>query len=86
MKLHKDISNTQLQSLIKIRTIRLGGNKTLKIYRTLTCKSGKRMNKDNRVFFDNIHDAEAYGYRPCGHCMKLAYQEWKKNAVNEFRT
>lgn len=53
-----------------------GGNIKLKIYGTLNCKSGRRMNLENRVFFESENEAVKNGYRPCGHCMKEAYTEW----------
>lgn len=61
----------------------LGGNKKLKIYGKLDCKSalnwiqkGKYVN--NRVFFESEEKAIEAGYRPCGICMKKEYQKWKK--------
>lgn len=60
----------------------LGGNKKLKIYGKLDCKSalywiskGKYVN--NRVFFENEQVAKEAGYRPCGVCMKKEYNIWK---------
>lgn len=69
-----------------------GGNKKLKIYGNLSCASGKRMKKENRVFFKNETEAFQNGYRPCGLCMQKLYLQWKhgKNQVeskplpNEF--
>jgi hypothetical protein len=60
----------------------LGGNKKLKIYGKLDCKSalryiGKGYYVNNRVFFKNESEAQNAGYRPCGVCMKKEYQEWK---------
>ena len=57
--------------------ITLGGNKQLKIYGTLRCKSGKRMKMENRVFFVSEKEAVTQGYRPCGHCLKSKYKKWK---------
>ena len=48
---HSELSSRKLKALIDEREIVLGGNKQLKIYGTLSCKSGKRMKKENRVFF-----------------------------------
>jgi hypothetical protein len=42
-----------LRSKIKYQEIRFGGNKKLKIYGLLNCKSGKRMKREKRVFFSN---------------------------------
>ena len=67
----------KLKSLIEKGQIVLGGNKQLKIYGTLSCKSGKRMKTENRVFFSSEKEAIGQGYRPCGHCMKSEYQKWK---------
>jgi len=71
----------KLKSLIENGKIVLGGNKQLKIYGTLSCKSGKRMKTENRVFFSSEKEAISYGYRPCGHCMKSKYQKWKDGFI-----
>lgn len=71
----------KLESLIKNGVIILGGNRQLKIYGTLLCKSGKRMKIENRVFFISEKEALANGYRPCGHCMKSEYQKWKDGLI-----
>ncbi|HEY3404460.1 MAG TPA: Ada metal-binding domain-containing protein [Ohtaekwangia sp.] len=76
MIFHQDINDSQLRSLIRKGVIVFAGNRKLRIYGTLTCKSGKRMKKHNRVFFGNASEAWAKGYRPCGHCMKLEYRKW----------
>jgi hypothetical protein len=68
----------KLSLLIAAGEIRLGGNSKLKIYGTLSCQSGKRMKPANRVFFSSEQEAIGSGYRPCGHCMKEAYQSWQK--------
>ena len=39
-----------------------------KIFGRLDCKSGMRMKKENRVFFQGWDDAVACGYRPCKKC------------------
>lgn len=64
--------------LLQQNKIRYGGNIQLKIYGKIDCTSGKRMQVKNRVFF--IHEAEALqaGFRPCGHCMRKEYLQWKK--------
>jgi Metal binding domain of Ada len=59
----------------------LGGNSKLRIYGQLDCWSarnalGKGYEKI-RVFFADEETAIAAGYRPCGHCMKTQYREWK---------
>jgi methylphosphotriester-DNA--protein-cysteine methyltransferase len=64
---------------IKRKEILFAGNQQLKIYGTLKCKSGKRIKQENRVFFSSKEDAEVNSFRPCGHCMREEYREWKKN-------
>lgn len=64
--------------LIRKCCITLGGYKNEKIYGLLSCSSGKRMKVENRVFFKNEFEAITNGYRPCGHCMKEKYEEWKR--------
>ncbi len=78
---HKDISRSEFLRKIRQKEIILGGNRKLKIYGTLQCKSGKRMKRYNRVFFSSTEEAKNYGYRPCGHCMKPAYKKWKDGLV-----
>jgi methylphosphotriester-DNA--protein-cysteine methyltransferase len=60
------------------REICFGGNSQLKIYGLLSCKSGKRMKRENRVFFLSAEAAIEKGFRPCGHCLRLAYLNWKR--------
>ncbi len=57
------------------------GNRKLRIYGTLQCRSGKRMKRENRVFFATESEAIQNGYRPCGHCMKKNYQKWKDGVI-----
>ena len=73
---HNTIDDSEVLKAVKSGLIRYGGNRKQKIYGTLTCKSGKRMKRQNRVFFENRKDAINNGYRPCGHCMKETYREW----------
>ena len=80
---HIDSSNTDLRKKIKQRKIYLGGNRELKIYGKLSCASGKRMNRKNRVFFLSEQEAIAKDYRPCGHCMKSAYLKWKNEFIQQ---
>lgn len=81
---HTDLGQTPeerkkaLSSLIHKGSITLGGYGKTKIYGLLSCSSGKRMKTENRIFFKNEAEALASGYRPCGHCMKEKYEEWKK--------
>ena len=79
MILHQNINEKYLRQKIRIGGIRLAGNLNLKIYGLLNCRSGKRMKRENRVFFANEQEAIANGFRPCGHCMTHRYREWKMN-------
>ena len=79
---HSEINDTELRKLIRQNKIRFGGNKKLKVYGMLTCKSGKRVKKENRVFFISEKEAVKQNYRPCGHCMKSKYQQWRKRVCS----
>ena len=81
MLLHSQINPIELRSNIRQKKIILGGNRKLKIYGTLSCTTGKRMKRENRVFFTSEKDALQNGYRPCGHCMKEKYKHWKHGPV-----
>ena len=74
---HIEVNSIILRRLIKQQKICFGGNEKLKIFGTLDCRSGKRMKKENRVFFISKNEAIQQGYRPCGHCMKPAFLQWK---------
>lgn len=74
---HSEISDTELHIQLKNKTILFGGNKKGKIYGTLTCASGKRLDRSNRVFFTTEKEAQQANFRPCGHCMRKEYREWK---------
>ncbi|RQO40874.1 metal-binding protein [Chryseobacterium sp. KBW03] len=76
---HSQISPESLRSKIHSGKVRFGGNKKLKIFGLLSCRSGKRMKKENRVFFTDEKEALQNNYRPCGHCMKEEYKRWKSN-------
>lgn len=78
---HKGISDQQLFFLLKDKKVKWAGNNKLKIYGTLGCKSGKRMSSQHRVFFTTLKEAEDIGFRPCGHCMREAYNQWKNESV-----
>ena len=73
---HKSLEES-LFALIRSGKVVLGGNRNLKIYGQLSCGSGKRMFRKNRVFFNTEEEAIEEGYRPCGHCMREAYKAWK---------
>jgi hypothetical protein len=80
---HTELGKTEYQQSKKIKfllnsgLIAFAGNSYLRIYGTLQCSSGKRMKAGNRVFLINEAEAIKIGYRPCGHCMRAAYQKWK---------
>ncbi|RUT70990.1 metal-binding protein [Flavobacterium cupreum] len=78
---HSKIIDFELRIKIKNAEICLGGNQKLKIYGTLKCASGKRMKRENRVFFCSEEEAKNNGFRPCGHCMKIEYQKWKNGLI-----
>ena len=67
----------RLLALVNRGEEQMAGKSKLKIYGTLTCASGKRMKPANRVFFGSEAEAKNMGYRPCGHCMREAYLDWK---------
>lgn len=78
---HSNISDAEIRNKIKAKEILFGGNKNLKIYGKLNCKSGKRMKRENLVFFSTEKEALNYNYRPCGHCMNAAYKKWKDEII-----
>lgn len=73
---HNTLSACGLFGMLRRRLIQFAGNQQLKIYGTLRCKQGKRMNLENRVFFSSETEAVENGFRPCGHCMREKYQLW----------
>ncbi|PJZ51946.1 metal-binding protein [Leptospira adleri] len=81
MILHIEIDEKKLKKEIRNRNIRFGGNLRLRIYGKLNCSSGKKMKKENRVFFFSKQNAEENGFRPCGHCMKEEYNIWKNQSA-----
>jgi len=70
-----------LRKKIRHGAISFAGNGKLKIYGRLSCTSGKRMKRSNRVFFSSEQEAMEKGYRPCGHCMKNKYKKWKNKFI-----
>jgi len=66
----------KLRPLILTGQVTFGGNRQLKIYGTLSCRSGRRMKAANRVFFATEQEAVDAGYRPCGHCLRKEYKRW----------
>ena len=66
-----------LVTLIQQNKISLGGHRPGKIYGTLTCRTGKRMKPENRVFFRDELEALEQGYRPCAVCLPEKYKVWR---------
>jgi hypothetical protein len=81
MRWHVEISDPELHKQIRQQQISLGGNVKLKIYGKLNCRSGKRMKKENRVFFHSQAEAIRQGFRPCGHCLTSDYKKWKYGLI-----
>jgi methylphosphotriester-DNA--protein-cysteine methyltransferase len=81
MILHIHLLDSDVKKKIRNHEIVLGGNKKLKIYGLLSCKSGKRMSKENRVFFSSEFEAQQNNYRPCAHCLYALYLKWKNDFV-----
>ena len=75
---HRDINDTELRKRIRQREILTGGNINGKIYGNLNCQSGKRMKRENRIFFGSVNEAIENGFRPCGHCLRTEYKNWKQ--------
>jgi methylphosphotriester-DNA--protein-cysteine methyltransferase len=69
MIFHNDLERDELRKLIHHRIVKFGGNKKLKIYGRLNCGSGKRMKRENRIFFSSEEEAMEQGYRACGNCI-----------------
>lgn len=78
---HDQIESEDLRDLIKKGKITLAGNLRLKIYDSLGCRSGKRMKKENRLFFKSGAEAVGAGFRPCGNCMNSCYLEWRLTEI-----
>jgi methylphosphotriester-DNA--protein-cysteine methyltransferase len=73
---HLQLSDFDVRKKIKNNEICYAGNVKLKIYGQLKCLSGKRMKKENRVFFSTEEEALLNGFRPCGHCQNKKYKKW----------
>lgn len=78
---HVALSRFELRKKIREAEITLGGNRKAKIYGSLRCLYGKKMKKENRVFFATVLEAERSGYRPCARCMNAQYKNWKHESV-----
>ena len=75
---HADLNRARVSRLKASGVITFAGNKRLRIYGHLSCRSGKRMHYRNRVFFACEGAAKAAGFRPCGNCMRDAYLHWRQ--------
>jgi methylphosphotriester-DNA--protein-cysteine methyltransferase len=73
---HKSFTHAEVRSKIRKGDLNLAGNSRLKIYGLLNCASGRRMKRQNRVFFVSEMEALENCYRPCGHCLREKYQAW----------
>ncbi|MEX0315519.1 MAG: Ada metal-binding domain-containing protein [Allomuricauda sp.] len=82
MKKHEELSKAELFHALRHQKLQWAGNRRLKIYGTLRCKSGMRMKVENRVFFRTEQEAKEARYRPCGHCMQQAYEVWKSKTTD----
>jgi methylphosphotriester-DNA--protein-cysteine methyltransferase len=80
---HKNTGKAALHGKIRRKEIQRAGNRRLKIYGTLHCASGRRMKRENRVFFTSAAEAVAHGYRPCGHCMRNEYRQYKNGLIQQ---
>lgn len=67
---HADIADAELRRLIRSGAVTFAGNLRLKIFGRLDCGHGRRMKRENRVFFASEAAAREAGFRPCGHCMR----------------
>jgi len=76
---HTLTDDRTVRSLIRSGDIAWAGNAVLGIYGRLSCKSGRRTKRQNRVFFGSEREARDAGFRPCGNCLRQDYQAWKKN-------
>lgn len=67
----------------------LGGNRRLKIYGSLDCRSAigslPTGYAKHRVFFADEATAIAAGYRPCATCMQDEYRAWVEEAMRTGR-
>jgi hypothetical protein len=78
---HTELNEKQVRQLIHKSIVTIAGNRNLKIFGKLNCRSGKRMKKINRIFFESVQEALRNNFRPCGHCMKPEYNQWKNESL-----
>jgi methylphosphotriester-DNA--protein-cysteine methyltransferase len=80
MIFHHETPDDELHNLLKQGRIQFAGNVRLKIYGRLDCQAGKRMLREQRIFFATEADAISAGYRPCAICMRAEYLIWKNSS------
>lgn len=82
---HHELSDAEVRRAIRSGAIRWAGNRSLRIYGRLDCWSGRKLARENRVFFSTELDAVVAGFRPCGHCMRERYRRWRATAGGRRR-
>jgi len=78
---HTASTDAQIRKKIRKSSFEFAGNATLKIFGKLNCASGKRVKRTNRVFFNSREEAIKNSFRPCGHCLKAEYKNWKNESI-----
>jgi methylphosphotriester-DNA--protein-cysteine methyltransferase len=78
---HTHIDDHALRALIQQKRVVLAGHKKNQIYGLLSCRSGKRMVRANRVFFASASEAKGLGFHPCGQCLKTEYALWRAQSA-----
>jgi methylphosphotriester-DNA--protein-cysteine methyltransferase len=66
----------------------LGGHRRQKVYGRLDCPTALRyiakgQYVQHRVFFADEEVAIAAGYRPCGHCLRPKYRQWREDREHQ---
>ena len=82
MTRHLDMTQANFFRMLRNNVVEFAGNERLKIYGRLACRSGKRMKRSNRVFFDSECEAIGFGFRPCAKCMPDQYRAWKSKLLD----
>ncbi|WP_421889847.1 Ada metal-binding domain-containing protein [Marinoscillum sp.] len=81
MVLHTEVTDVELRQEIRRGQLVLAGHRQSKTYGKLRCRSGQRMHRENRIFFESESEALVLGYRPCGSCMHAAFKKWKHGVI-----
>lgn len=79
---HDTIHEASLHRMIRDGRLTFAGNRRLKIFGRLDCRTGRRLGRENRVFFATRSEAEGCGYRPCARCLRAAYDVWKSAVIS----